>query len=371
MHKVIFYPLGNADTCLIELENGKIMLFDYAHVCDGEDEDDKRINLAEALSEYLEESDRDYLDVVAFTHLDADHICGAPDFFHFEHAKKYQGEGRIRIDTLYVPAGAIIEEGSESEARIIRAEARYRMREGEGIRVFSRPGQLEKWLEDQGLSLEDREELITDAGQIVPEFSLDTDGVEIFVHSPFARRSENDNTIDRNIDSLALHILFRIDDTETKLFLSSDLNYEALTNIVNITRNHNNEKRLEWDILKTPHHCSYLSLSSDKGKEQTEPVSEVKWLLEEQAMNRGQIISTSKPIPTTDSDDQPPHRQAANYYKEVVTSIDGEFLVTMENPNEEAPEAIVIEIDNLGATYKKTMTSAVEIITSRSAPRAG
>jgi hypothetical protein len=371
MHKLTFFPLGNADTCLIELENSGILLFDYANVANSDDGEDKRIDLEEALRKKLEEIDRDCFDVVAFTHLDDDHIHGASEFFHLSHAKKYQGEGRVEIKTLYVPAAAIIEEGCENEARIIQAEARYRLREGEGIRVFSRPGQLEDWLDKQGLSLENRDHLITDAGQVIPKFSLERDGVEIFVHSPFASRLKDGSLIDRNTDALAVQVTFSKGGKQTKLFLSSDLTHEAFSDIVNITKYHGNEDRLEWDIFNTSHHCSYLSLSSEKGEHKTTPVPEVKWLLEEQARDRALIVSTSKPIPADDSDDQPPHRQAANYYKEVVASVDGEFLVTMEHPNKSGPEPLVIEIGSLGATVKKAIESATIRAVSSSAPRAG
>lgn len=371
MHKVTFYPLGNADTCLIELVNGKMLLFDYANVANTDDENEKRINLQETLRRSLEEAQRSHFDVVAFTHLDDDHIHGASDFFFLEHAKKYQSEDRIRIHALYVPAAAIIEEGCTDEARILRSEARYRLREGKGIRVFSRPGQLKKWLEEQELSLKERKHLITDAGKLVPEFSLKEHGVEFFVHSPFASRLEDGTLVDRNTDALAVQATFHADGSETKLFLSSDLTHEALAEIVNITKHYDNEVRLEWDIFKLPHHCSYLALSPEKGKDKTEPVPEVKGLFEEQAADGALIVSTSKPIPADDNDDQPPHRQAANYYKGVVAAVDGEFLVTMKHPNESAPEPLVITVDGLGATARKATLSAASRITRRRAPRAG
>jgi hypothetical protein len=112
-------------------------------------------------------------------------ISGSSDFFYLEHAAKYQTSGRIKIRELWVPAAAIIEEGCEDEDRIIRAEARYRLKMGKGIRVFSRPDKLKEWFENEGLTLESRAHLITDAGQLIPGFSLASDQVEFFVHSPF------------------------------------------------------------------------------------------------------------------------------------------------------------------------------------------
>ena len=129
MVQLTFYPIGNADCCLIDLVDGQKILVDYAAAKDVEDPKDLRINLAAAIRDNLDDADRDYFDIVAFTHLDLDHVGGSSEIFHFEHAEKYQGKGRVKIKTLWVPAAAITEEGVEDEARIVRAEARYRLRE--------------------------------------------------------------------------------------------------------------------------------------------------------------------------------------------------------------------------------------------------
>lgn len=86
------------------------------------------------------------------------------------------------------------------------AEARYRLKMGKGIRVFSRPDKLKEWFQNEGLTLESRAHLITDAGQLIPGFSLASDQIEFFVHSPFATRLNGggDGLVDRNIDSLVV-----------------------------------------------------------------------------------------------------------------------------------------------------------------------
>src|SRR2546426_4472966 len=139
MPKVTFFPLGNADCCLVDLQGGQKLLFDFANQRDPNNQSDLRIDLPAALLNNLKEANRDYFDVVAFTHLDADHIQGASQFLYLEYAKQYQGAGRIKAKTLWVPAAVIIEESCEDEARIMQKEARHRLKEGRGIRVFSRP----------------------------------------------------------------------------------------------------------------------------------------------------------------------------------------------------------------------------------------
>ena len=371
MHKLTFYPLGNADCCLIDLENGQKILFDYADVGDSDDDDDLRIDLPEKLRNDLEEAEKDSYDVVAITHADEDHIKGFSEFFYLEHAQKYQDEDRIKIDILWVPAAIILETSPSTEDhRILRAEARYRLKEGTGIRVFSKPQQLKEWLEDQDLTLEEREDLITNAGEIVPGYEKSSDGVEFFVHSPFSRSvEENGEEIERNEASLVVQATFECENEDTKLILGADINYESWEDIVQITKSKDRKARLEWDIFKISHHCSYKSLSSEKGDEKTTPVSDVKWLFE-QGQEKAILVSTSDPIPATNTT-QPPHRQAANYYKDVAKDIEGEFKVTMEHPKKSAPEPLVITIDSSKATIEERSVSAATLITSRSAPRAG
>ena len=376
MHKINFFPLGNADCCRIDLEDGKKILFDYADTRNPEDSEDLRWDLSNELLEDLENCDRKYYDVVAFTHLDKDHLKGATEFFYLEHAKKYQEDKRIKINVMWVPAGFITEPNPEDEeARILQKEARYRFKEKKGIRVFSRPERLAEWCEENNISLADRIFLITDAGKISPEFSIAREGVEFFIHSPFAFRQDENTVEDRNGDSIVVQATFVIDEVQTKALLMADSTHEALSEIVSVTKNKSNATRLEWDIVKLPHHCSYLSLGPDKGEDKTEPVENVAWLFEKQGQQGGIIVSTSKPIPLKnsieDEEPQPPHRQASNYYKDILKEINGQFIVTMENPSKASPKPLIIEIGSDKATIKKRVTSAPYIATSRPAPRAG
>lgn len=377
MPRLTFYPLGNADTCLIDLANGRKLLFDYADKRNPDDDEDKRIDLAKSLRDDLKAAKRDSYDVVAITHLDDDHTRKADEFFYLDHAEKYQKGARTKITELWVPAAVITESRNDLEpgAQALQAEARYRLKKNYGVRVFSRPVSLEDWLKENGLTLESRNHLITDAGKLIPGFNLDKDGAEFFVHSPFGWRQDKNTVIDRNRDSLVVQLTLRVDGEKTKVFLGSDVDHEALTAIVQITRSRHRDERLEWDIMKLPHHCSYKTLGPDRGREETKPVKDVAWLFEDQMQRGGIIVSTSKPIPTKGSDedksDQPPHPQAADYYRRIVAQKDGEFIVTMKHPRESAPKPLVIDVDRFKARVKLEQSVGAEALTSVSAPRAG
>ncbi|MDP3014637.1 MAG: hypothetical protein Q8M92_10360, partial [Candidatus Subteraquimicrobiales bacterium] len=104
MHQIIFYPVGNGDTSQIILDNGKRILFDFRHLKKAEDGEVPEIDLKSRLKEELKGSKKMSFDVVAFTHGDKDHIENSTEFFDLLYAKKYQGNDRIKIDELWVPA---------------------------------------------------------------------------------------------------------------------------------------------------------------------------------------------------------------------------------------------------------------------------
>ena len=168
-HKISFYPVGNGDTCQIQIAGGRRFLFDFCHRQCAEGTEDPRINLKQHLLDELKSAGRDYFDMVAFTHADTDHICGCSDFFELQHAAIYQGGDRIKIRELWLPAGILLDSVSRDqksdEFAILRREGRYRLLEGKDIRVFSRPPELIKWLHEalraRGLPITARDLLIS------------------------------------------------------------------------------------------------------------------------------------------------------------------------------------------------------------------
>ena len=383
MHKLTFFPLGNADCIRIDLNNGRTLLLDYAHMGDPADDDDLRCNLPRELRDEL--GKRDYFDVVAFTHLDRDHYARSTEFFYFEHIKKYQddvdGEPRIKMNEMWVPAAIITEplaKDADSEAKAIQKEARERFKAKSGIRVFSRPARLKQWCERNDIDFKEREYLVTDAGRVVPGFTAARDEVEFFGHSPFAVRQDENTVEDRNNDALVFHATFLAGGRETMLFLASDVGHELLTDIVTVTESKGNDKRLQWHIFKLPHHCSHHSLSSKPRKgDKSEPEKEISKLFEGYGQDGCIVVSTSEPIPEKGSDRDkkkganPPHRQAANYYREDVVDDRDDFKVTMEHPDPDGPEPLVIQIDAFGSTVKKVTRGAAWVATTSRTPRAG
>jgi hypothetical protein len=377
VHKIIFYPVQNGDTSQIILSNGKRLLFDFRHLRHGEDEEEPVIDLKTRLKDELDAAGRDYFDVVAFTHADKDHISNSTEFFELQHAGKYRGDGRIKIRELWVPAAMILEDGTReeqsSEFVLWRQEARDRLKKGRGIRVFSKPEMLKQWLLDNGLTLDSRRHLITDAGQLVPGFSLPSDGVEFFCHSPFVKHVDGGDDL-RNGAALIFQVRFQVGVINTDYLAVGDSTWEVLHDIVYTTMQHGNEERLKWDLFNIPHHCSYKALGSEKGNLMTDAAPLVAQLLLH-GQKGAYLVSSSKPIDVTPeayTQVQPPHVQAKKCYEQYLKVVGGrKFLVTMEEPSISKPEPLEFQITSGGLHLNPYRNSGVGIIVSSPAPRAG
>lgn len=380
-HEVVFYPVGNGDTTQIILSQGRRVLFDFCHRDKAEDADTPEIDLKARLKEDLKADDRDYFDVVAFTHADLDHIQGSTEFFELQHAKKYQGDGRIKIRELWVPAAMLLEDADKDhqteEFVLLRQEARHRLLMGKDILVFSKPQALADWLEPllkaRGEAASARDHLFINAGTIVPGFTLLKDGIEFFCHSPFIKHCD-DGDIIRNSAALVFNVRFNADGAIYDYLEVGDAEYCDLEDIVSITRYHKNEDRLVWDLFNIPHHCSYRALNDEKGERETVPTPLVKDLLL-MGKSDAYIVSCSKPIPDVKDayeQVQPPHIQARKAYERYLKEVGGrKFLVTMEEPNANKPEPIIFEIGGGGVTWKRTASIGAPAILASRPPRAG
>jgi hypothetical protein len=377
MHTITFYPVGNGDTSQIVLGNGRRILFDFHHVPRGPGDDRAEIDLKKQLRNELQNAERDYFDVVAFTHADKDHIAGSTEFFELEHAEKYKGDDRIKIRELWVPAAMLLERGSNGQQQdefvLLRQEARHRLRQKTGIRVFSCPPELRQWMRENEIDYDSRQHLFVDAGTVAPGFTLQADGIEFFCHSPFIQHCAGGDIV-RNDASLVFNVRMLVGNRIYDYLAIGDSTWEVLEDIVSITKYHGRHDRLAWDLFGIPHHCSYLALGPEKGANETVPTDLVKELL--RAGKQGAyIVSSSCPVP--DSKDaytwiQPPHIQARKAYERYGNEVGArDFLVTMEEPNATAPQPLAFEFSSLGHSWRKVAVSGTAAILSSAPPRAG
>lgn len=355
---ITFYPLGNAETCLFELNDGNYLLFDYAQMNDGTPNDNRYDIKAD-----LEKIKR--FRVVMFSHAHEDHVKGASSFFYLDHAKKYQSDDRAKIDELWVSAAFILDTNldNESDAKILRNEARYRLKEGYGVRVFAEPNELDSWLDEQGIDKEDVQGLFIHAGETITLESV-SDSIEFFVHAPFA--DDTEEIQNKNDPSIVIQIRIQNGDTTTNILITGDTPYQVLDKIVDVSKIQGNEDRLDWDIYDIPHHCSYTGLNEKTNENKIEPTENVRWMLDRASIGAYMVASCDKITEKT----SPPHLIAKHAY-EKNTDKSISFIATMEHipDGEVKPTPVVFTIDNMGLTFKRSEKKQVYF--NKPAPRAG
>jgi hypothetical protein len=121
-----------------------------------------------------------------------------------------------------------------------------------------------------------------------------------------------------------------------------------------------------YDMLLSPHHCSWHSLSydsrSEKGDEAS--VSEAAKSALSQIKAGGKIIASSYPIKDDDCD--PPSHAAKLEYESIAKKQKGEFLCVGELPTEKAPAPLEFVIGDgaLSRSVQKAALPKRSIVTS-------
>lgn len=357
--KLTFFPIGNAETCLLELGSGKKILFDYAAMYSGSASDD-RYDIKKALSHI-----REY-EIVMFSHAHDDHTKGASEYFYLDHAKKYQSNDRAVIKELWVSAAFLLDTDLEnhSDAKIIRAEARFRLRNGYGIKVFAEPDTLSEWLKSQEIPAERVSNLIVHAGSKMELPDKLAKEMQVFVHAPFSDDSEE--VQDKNDPSIVLQVRLFNEGCDTNVLITGDTPYKVLDKIVERSQYYGNESYLKWDIYDIPHHCSYTGLGEKSSDTIMTPSTNVQWLLSQSAPGASMVASCTKITAET----SPPHLNAKRAY-EYYTDKDVTFIATMEHvpASGKKPTPVCFEINSMGLTLKRD--NSQDVYFHKSAPRAG
>ena len=230
------------------IKQRKRMLMDYANM---HSSDSRYTDLTESLKNV------DTFDVVMFTHPHDDHVKGAADFFYFNHAIKYRTGERAKIKELWISAAFFLDVNPCEDARVIRQEARYRLKEcgGKGVKIFAAPGSLTSWLEKNELSTNENDHPIIHAGTLLDSSQHDLgDEISIFVHAPFSEDAENADN--RNDPSIVIQIALENTTQTTNMFITGDTPHTVLDKIVERSESSGNTDYLviteQWEKARKP-----------------------------------------------------------------------------------------------------------------------
>ena len=112
---------------------------------------------------------------------------------------------------------------------------------------------------------------------------------------------------------------------------------------------HKESDHLEYDLLVSPHHCSWHSLSYDSQSDDEPQVCEDAKSALSQSKSGARIIAQCKPIKNNDND--PPSKAAKDEYVEIVTE-DNFYCTDEYPPKDKIPKPLEFNLTSNGPQKK-------------------
>jgi len=354
----MFFPVSNGDMTLICLDNGQTILIDINIRGAADDEDDETPNVASDLRERLKRDGqgRLYVDVFLLSHPDADHISGLRNHFHLGPPDEWsKDDDKIFIREMWSSPVVFRRASSNNtlceDAKAWAKEARRRVKRfredaldtGEGDRILIMG-------EDVDGKTDDILDIVVKLDETASVCNrIDTGVFEARLLGPLsAEGDEEEQKPEKNDSSVILRFALKGGGVSDRgRFLTGGDAGVAIWKRLWERHKDGHPDWLSYDILQTPHHCSWRSLSFDSWSDLGEDAKVDPDAREALSQTRkgAVIIASSKPIKK--DDDNPPHERAKREYVDIVDGDDERFFCTDEYWADE-DQALAFEIKASG-----------------------
>lgn len=370
--KVIFFPVGNGDMTLIQTEDEKNILID-CRIRDGEEHPDVRTQLREKLTRNSE--GRLFVHLFIWTHPDSDHCDGVSDHFHLGKPEDWsERNDKIFINEIWSSPIVFRRHHAQNhplceDAIDLNKEVKRR------VNLFKEKGYLDG-AGNQVLVLGKDEDGKTDDIQLI---LLELDQKTSFINqtysscfearllgpSPKKDLAESEEKLGKNHSSVIMNFKINGDSKIANFLSGGDAEVVCWEFVRDRLTDKYSMQWLDYDILQTPHHCSWHSLSEDSLTEKGEDAKTSEKAMEvfNRAKEKAFIISSSKTI--EDDKKDPPAYRAKEEYDKIVDSKNGQFLCVSDHKKNEENVPLEIEISDNG--IKKIAANSLGMAQSSSA----
>lgn len=342
--KIEFFPVDNGDMTLITLDSGRTILVDVNIRKAADDEDDEEAtDVATLLRDRLERDGdgRLYVDAFLLSHPDEDHCRGLDRHFHLGKPGDWSKKAdKILIREMWSSPivfrrkkdvdGAVC-----GDAEAWWAEARRRVKlyrdtkakssilDGDRIQVLGK---------DKDGKTDDLTDILIETDSEITKICGKSDGTfHAWLLAPhLVSKEEAEALVGKNSSSTVVRFSIAADGSadSARFLTGGDAMVENWERVWR--RNKTRTDRLSYDILLSPHHCSWHSLSYDSWSEKREKaeVSKDARSALGQAQDKAFIVASSDEI--KDDDKDPPCIRAKREYKDIVDEVGGTFLCVAE-----------------------------------------
>ena len=368
---VTFFPVDNGDMTLIALADDITILIDINLRDRAKDEEDPSCDVIKELRKRLKEDGkgRPYVDVFLLSHADQDHCRGIGKHFHLGPLSDYdydppEGEKlKIVIREMW-SSPMMFRRASKSnklceDAKSFNTEARRRVKiltekksvvEGDRILIIG---------EDENGKTDGLESYLVKMDETFNRINGKTNQyINLRVLGPLPPQEDaEEEKLSKNHSSVILQIAFNADEKEDAcLFLTGgDAEVYIWENLWQSKKNKLSE--IQYDLLLSPHHCSWHTLSYDSWSDSENPqVNQKAKSALSQCREGAFIVSSSKPI--KDDKNDPPCWGAKKEYLSIIKDKEERFYCTGEYPSEKNTEPLTFKVSKEGfqAPSKKSVS---------------
>lgn len=362
-----FFPVDNGDMTLIALESGRNLLIDINIRVDADDPDGDAPDVATLLRDKLprDEQGRLYVDAFLLSHPDQDHCRGLVNHFHFGPPGEWSEDAdKILIREMW-SSPIVFRRASRDhtlceDAKAWNKEARRRVQyyrdgypavDGERILILG---------EDENGKTDDLTAILVKIDDTFSRVNgAEDDSLLARLLAPLPI-TDDEEKLSKNKSSTILQLAMAADGEPEKCLYLTGGDAEVAIWEALWQRHAHKPEVLAYDVLLTPHHCSWHSLSydswSDKG-EDAEICQEARNALS-QANPGATLIASSKPV--VDDMNDPPCIRAKREYEEIAGDCGGSF----ECVGDSSSKVLEIEIGPNGPKLRGKRLAAAAIVGS-------
>ena len=370
-----FFPVGNGDMTLVQTEGGSRILIDVNIRSAAEDPDDETPDVASKLREKLtrDSAGRLYVDALLVSHPDEDHCRGLRKHFHLGPPDEWSTSAdKILIREIW-SSPMVFRRASRrhvlcEDARAFNAEARRRVRNfrespwpaGDGDRILILG-------EDEAGKTNDLQRILIRVDQEFSRINGQDDRTmttRLLAPLPTDDDHDNEEVLSKNNSSTILRFSLAGDGILDKCRFLTGGDAEV---VIWEKLWHRHCRRADWlsyDLLLSPHHCSWHNLSHNSWSEMHEKaeVSEDARNALSQARDGATIIASSNPI--KDDDNDPPCVRAKREYKAIAEKVAGTLECVGEYPSKKSPHVMEFEIGGHGPRLTTVLMGGPTILGS-------
>lgn len=380
--EIIYFPVGNGDMTLIKTSSGKRILID-CYIRDGREYP----NVLEMLKQELDKDDEDryYIDLFIWSHPDKDHCGGINKHFYLGTPENYNKINDLIFINEIWSSPIVYRRASSNhtlcdDARALNTEVKRRVNLYKNTKNMDVGNYVLILGDDEGDKTADIQDIVVNLDGTIDKINglrtTDFDGVLL---APIPESDldkvcppdKNNANNSKNSSSVVFNFTISSDNHSFNFLSGGDAEvccWEALSDRL---EENGNKDLLNYDVLQTPHHCSWHSLSHDslsankKGAEVS-----IKAISALNNANTGAyIIASSKSI--KDDDNDPPAFKAMQEYKKITDKVVGSFKCVDDNKVDGENKPLRLRLTNQGLNFISLTSFAKTNATSEAVNRRG